>query len=462
MKLHAFVLPAFALGAAALLIGPPEPSYGFSKIGGMLGINQRDFRVFNNFQDAAANNNVTEDPNWPGWDGAEAAIWKGHMEWGSGPHGDGTGDGRQPNVGDGGGNFDPAWMGSAASVGNTNHNIVSSLPSGCGGGTLAFTETPISDGWRIRFCDNWNWADGPDGISFNQFDIQSVATHEYGHGLGLGHSGVSLATMFPSASQGSVGPRSIHPDDAAGVQCIYGVADPFKPNITGTSATATDITIYGQWLSPFNNAVWFTNANVTAVSIDPRVIVTGVSSTNGVITLPIPAGAGSGDVLVKIPGNNDGTDLSDGHPWSFNGQHGNVPACTGCVNNSSVASELSSDPTITDVGGNSTVGPRINDPVELFDLQLDCSGMSSSGVYVITLRANAATTPLPTGFGFLYNPGPVLLKQNGAHIQTPVLWGATVLPNDVAFIGVTYTAQGFCSQTGGGRLSDGLIQTIGG
>jgi hypothetical protein len=48
-------------------------------------------RVFNNFLDAAANDN---DPPTRSsrLDGAELAVWKGIVEWGSALHGDGTGD----------------------------------------------------------------------------------------------------------------------------------------------------------------------------------------------------------------------------------------------------------------------------------------------------------------------------------------------------------------------------------
>ena len=157
MKFQSFALPALALGTALLLIGPAEESYGFSKIGGSLGLNQRDFRVRNNFLDAASNNNTSAAASWPGWSGAFLAVWKGHAEWNSMPHG--------PNavLGSGGANFDSIWAGEASAIGNTNNNIVSALQSGCSGGVLAFTETPISDGWRIRFCENWTWSDGPGG-----------------------------------------------------------------------------------------------------------------------------------------------------------------------------------------------------------------------------------------------------------------------------------------------------------
>ena len=40
------------LGGAALLIGPPLTTEGYSLIGGNLSQSQRDFRIYNNFTDA--------------------------------------------------------------------------------------------------------------------------------------------------------------------------------------------------------------------------------------------------------------------------------------------------------------------------------------------------------------------------------------------------------------------------
>jgi hypothetical protein len=454
MKFQSFALPTLALGTALLLIGPAEESYGFSKLGGALGLSQRDFRVRENFLDASSNNNTAAEAFWPGWTGLFLAVWKGHAEWNSMPHG--------PNavLGSGGANFDAAWMGEASAIGNTNNNIVSALQSGCSGGVLAFTETPISDGWRIRFCENWTWSDGPGGG--NGIDIQGVACHEYGHALGLGHSTVGGATMFPSISGSGAPARTIENDDIAGIQCIYGVADASKPVITATQGLGTTVNIFGDFFSPTGNEVWFTNANLTNVGVDPRVIATGVNASGGMISVTIPANAGPGDILVKIPGGSTGRQLSNAFPFDPDATVGPLPGCTGCVPNSFAAAEFVGDPAISDTGGDSTSGPKINDVVEVFDVALDCSAMTTSGVYSIVLRAGAATTPLSTGFGNLYNSGPVLVKSSGVHSQNTVTWGSTVLPNDPAFVGVVYTAQGFCSQTGGGRLSGGLIQTIGG
>ena len=49
MKAIKLVLPSLLLGGAGLLIVPGSDSLAFSKIGGSLGITQRDVRLFNNF-----------------------------------------------------------------------------------------------------------------------------------------------------------------------------------------------------------------------------------------------------------------------------------------------------------------------------------------------------------------------------------------------------------------------------
>jgi hypothetical protein len=321
------VLPTLALGGAALLLAPTSELRAFSKIGGSLSTEQRDVRLFNNFLDSTANNNVAMDAQFPGYDGAELAIWKGVIEWSSDPHGDGTGDPLQPVLGNGNANFDPLWCGNANNVGGQNNNIASSLSSCGGGGTLAFTETPISDGWRIRFCDEWTWDDGPSTIG-GRWDIQGVMAHEYGHALGLGHTGVSGATMFPSGSPGQTSIRSIHADDIAGIQCVYAVAAAAKPCIVATVAdTGTNtLTIYGTDFGATGNEVWFTSEAATATSADPIVRVTGVSSTAGntVITVTIPAAAGPGDVIVNGPGTGNST-VSNAFPTDLVGTFGDVP-----------------------------------------------------------------------------------------------------------------------------------------
>ena len=325
MKPRLLVLPALCLGGAALLLAPVQPSHAFSKLGGLLNENQRDVRVFDNFADTTANNNTTPDPQFPGWTGVELAVWKGITEWGSRRHGTGGGDPLNGNLlGDGGANFDAMWAGNAVAAGNNNNNIVSAITSCGGSGTLAYTETPITDGWRIKFCDEWTWDDGPGTIS-NRWDIEGVMTHEYGHALGLGHSDSGPATMWPSVGAGQTGTRSISSDDIAGVQCVYGLASMAKPTIVATDATGgTSITIWGTNFSPTGNEVWFTNENVTPAVGDPIVRVTDVPSTGTVITVAIPAEASAGDVMVKKVGSG-GSSLSNAFPTDLVGVFGEPP-----------------------------------------------------------------------------------------------------------------------------------------
>ena len=329
MNAKLFLLPTLCLGAVAILLAPIRPAAGYSTLGRKLGENERDVRVFHNFADATANDNATPSSQFPGWTGLELAIWKGFAEWGSRPHGDGSGDPIGGNViGSGGANFDSMWTGNAMRVGSSGQNIVSAISSCGGSGVLAYTEAPITDGWRIRFCDEWTWDDGPGSIPGSRFDIQGIMTHEYGHALGLGHSNVGSATMWPSAGGGQTSLRSIDPDDIAGVQFLYGVAAASKPVIVATVADtgAGTLTIHGSNFGPINNEVWFTNASITLPGGDAIVKVTGVLSSSGetVITVAIPAGASPGDVIVNKPGSNGNT-LSNAFPTDLTGTFGTPP-----------------------------------------------------------------------------------------------------------------------------------------
>lgn len=53
-----------------------------------------------------------------------------------------------------------------------------------------------------------------------QVDAQSIITHEIGHQLGLGHTLVNGATMYPSYA-GGTGPRTLSQDDIEGVCSLY-------------------------------------------------------------------------------------------------------------------------------------------------------------------------------------------------------------------------------------------------
>jgi hypothetical protein len=297
-------LPAILVATTGALLLSPDIVQGYSTLGGSLGLAQRDVRIYNTFADTTANDNTTIHSQFPGYDGAELAIWKAAVEWGSSAHGDGSGDSKQSTLGSGGANFDPSWQGNATQVGNTNSNIHSPI-AGSSGGVLAYAETPISNGWRIRYYEGWGWDDGPGSVS--GWDLQSVATHEYGHALGLGHSSVSGTTMWPSIGGGTTSQRSIHSDDIAGLQAIYGVKAASKPLVTGISVSAGQIAILGSNFSATGNEVWFTQS-ASGGNGDP-IKVTSVASLNGGTRIEIgawpsfiPGNAGPGDLLVRSDG----------------------------------------------------------------------------------------------------------------------------------------------------------------
>lgn len=328
MNIKNLILPAAGLGLGALLLIPAQQAGAYTTIGGSLGQTQRDFRVFNNFTDNAANNNQTPDAQFPGHQGAVMAIWKASVEWGSELHGDGTGDPHQNGgLGSGGANFDASFQGEANSIGSSNQNIHSEI-SGSSGGVLAYCETPISDGWRIRYYQSWTWNDGPNTNVGNNMDLQGVACHEYGHALGLGHSGSTSATMYPSVSGSGVVQRSIASDDIAGVQSIYGAKSGNKPRITELQIAGNTMTVIGTNFDSSGNQVWFTQSGVGGSGTPIK--VTNLSSNGTVITCTIPSNAGPGDVQVRSNGTNN-NDLSNAFPSDLQPNGGCPSPTTFCA-----------------------------------------------------------------------------------------------------------------------------------
>lgn len=418
MKTFSKILASVGLCAGVAAVGSlsmPADTAAFSTIGGSLSLSQRDFRVWNNFSDVTANNNTVPHASFPGHTGAVMAIWKAEVEWASEPYaGTGAGDGvaSNPVLGSGGANFDTTFQGLATATGGQNGNVHSEELNNNPNGTLAYTVTPISDGWTIRYLSAWNWQDGPASVS-SGIDIQGVACHEFGHALGLGHTNVGGATMFPSISGTGVGQRSIEADDIAGVQSIYGVKSGTKCHIgaiAGTKQIGDTLTITGSNFAATGNEVWFTKA--TTPDGNP-VKVTGVASSGGgtIINVTIPAGVADGEVLVKNSGST-GSALSNAWPIDVGAGAGDPPFLSSINPTTGPAGGYTSVTLSgTGFGGTTQVKFGANDAISfIVNSGTSITAIAPPGtlfdnVDVFVMDPEGSST-LPTAYVYTFNPNP--------------------------------------------------------
>jgi hypothetical protein len=145
-------------------------------------------------------------------------------------------------VADGGGNAGAA--GAAGALGHIRFAAWEIIA----GGVLAHAFNPCDAalcgaggniGGDTHFDVNRIWVDDPfDSAADNDFDLFTVALHEIGHALGLGHSNVVGSVMEPVYAGGR---RTLHADDIAGIQALYGprqVPEPVMLLLFGSGLTA--------------------------------------------------------------------------------------------------------------------------------------------------------------------------------------------------------------------------------
>lgn len=154
--------------------------------------------------------------------------------------------------------------------------------------TYAFTNM-IADGLalssgliNITFNDYYQWTD--DRL-FNY-----TAVHEIGHALGLSHSKVEEAIMFPFYEAVI---RPIHPDDQAGIHNIYGWKNPRWNRIDGnmvgknviqiSSASSSPGMVDGLYQLRSSGQILWYNANGVWTSIDNNKDTVQITGSNNVL-----------------------------------------------------------------------------------------------------------------------------------------------------------------------------------
>ncbi len=135
-----------------------------------------------------------------------------------------------------GASFQFAFAGLTAQTTNTNDGInLVMFRNASSGSALAttyswFSSTRIIDADIVFWDAGYQFVTGTSGCS-GSFFIEDVATHEFGHALGLGHSTVVAATMYPSISTCSQLSRALDADDIAAIRALYppGALPPAPP-----------------------------------------------------------------------------------------------------------------------------------------------------------------------------------------------------------------------------------------
>ncbi|MCO5602709.1 hypothetical protein L7F22_056846 [Adiantum nelumboides] len=104
-------------------------------------------------------------------------------------------------------------------------------------GVLAHAFSPTDGRFHLDESEYWQDLSSKSSLEIQDIDLQSVVVHEIGHLLGLAHTPVEDAIMYPSIAPGQV-KLQLQADDIQGAQALYGAnpnykADSTAPGIVG-------------------------------------------------------------------------------------------------------------------------------------------------------------------------------------------------------------------------------------
>jgi hypothetical protein len=152
----------------------------------------------------------------------------------------------------------------------------------------------LLDADTLFYDGGFKFFSGSSGCSGGEY-LEDIATHEFGHSLGLGHSLLTSATMYPALYACSQIWRSLSADDITAVQKAY-------PGGTSTTTTTTSVPAVPAIFRPLNLATnvtttlltgsfvrWYAAARATSYDV-----YFGTSSTPPKIATVVPPAGVSG------------------------------------------------------------------------------------------------------------------------------------------------------------------------
>lgn len=129
---------------------------------------------------------------------------------------------------------------------------ISSPELGWPGDVLAFATFP-SDGGDVVFDDAEPWT----AYDRGSFDLFLVATHEIGHALGIDHSSVPNALMYPVLTPQV---RGLTEDDQGAIQALYGTPEQRRPEQEPQNVpvdeTFEEVEVTGEITDRFPFEIW--------------------------------------------------------------------------------------------------------------------------------------------------------------------------------------------------------------
>ena len=322
-------------------------------------------------------------------------------------------------------------------------------PTNPGGGTLAvtvfFSSGPNLVAYAMAFYQAndlcsilWNGVGDPSPI---QSDLISVATHEFGHAIGLGHPPVPAATMFASYQDGTAFVRTLHSDDIAGCQTLYGSngainADPQINDVDppdGPTSGGNAVTITGE------NFTWEAD---TTVRIDNVVLSSAfwnLDNCGQLVITSMPSHA-PGPVPIRIDNELGTVTLNDAY------NYGGLPPVLSTVN-------PASGPV---VGGNqvSILGDNLASNAAVFfgaqqatgvtqvsanELLVTVPGAATPGPVVVSVSQTAGSDSLINGY--LYSSNQVRIESNIASIGAVGFESLTLATTDVPLAGYSFAVE---------------------